>query len=1226
MPLPAVTVHEKRFHQELQLSQSPTVSGCKAIKWEEGTSYVASVTIGVDPNCLFFYWTDQHRKSECLDLAVVRDTRTGDKKAHTPRDKTLSQLCLIGEEPTPERCMTIVCGNSYVDLRFISFIFTKRSDAQFWTNELFQLAYNYKTQNISLERTLLKTYTKLKITSASEVRITVKDIIQYFYTDKDDRRRCERTLESHKNDPILLEKFQFKDFLRLYSQIVPRPDLESIFISLTGSKSVKFLTAEQMRDFLNRTQRDPRLNEILHPYATTETARVLIDKYEPHESSRSEGRLSQDGFIRFLLSDANSVVSPSCFTLHQDMSHPLSHYFINSSHNTYLLGAQIKGKSSSEMYRQALLTGCRCVELDCWPEEDGKDILITHGRTFTEPIAIKDALEAISDYAFKTSDYPLILSLENRCPAKLQDKLGRYLKRYFGPALLDQALSSHPLETGVALPSPEALKNCVLVKNKKRAPTVGASPLSGPNHQIDPTGEGIPEDALANDNSDTDDESDDTYPVEAGGLAVSQEATAAAKQTGRPPVVQMVETELSRLVNYVQPTRFDSFEAAKKRDRAYECVSLVEDHANVYLKKDPVHFIDFNKRQMTRVYPNATRVKSTNFLPFFFWSAGCQMVALNVQTADLGMQLNTGVFEINGRSGYLTKPELMRQKNRTLDPFTESNLDGVVPASISIRIITGLMLSLKRISTFVEVDIYGIFADINKKNHRTRACQNNGQNPQYDQTNQPFTFRVMLPEMAYLRISVREERTSRLIGHCLLPVSQFRPGYRHVVLRNEIGQTLPATVFIFTDVKDYVPNYQIDLANALENPIRHQNEHDRKEKMDQLINLTNDLEDQDPEVIEQAMAPKDPLPGNGAPPQLAISNGEMNGNGGNHSELTPPVRNDTPEKIVHPLSACLVVDRAHRESTSTATPSGTPYIGKPRSGSGNLTTQVQPENPDDLAAHQRLQAVHAPVVEELKRQTKAIQKTCSQQDKDLQKLRSKYEKNIKRLEMSHAKERERVILVHDKSRTEQEKRGGGRTTGGGDADGMVKLQEGQWWELLKRQAEAATALRMEYYRKELDLNLTYHETFYRQLEAELNLQQLVMNEQLKSVNTFNVEEIKKKLSQQASKELAELKTRKDLDKSQLEQRRDDVTQKNIRQGVSIAKKYEILYEDRRKILTEEIEMLLQKVKREKSQVELDLREKFDAKRSVLEDELKKNSSPHAATAVRTSNGELNSRF
>ena len=72
------------------------------------------------------------------------------------------------------------------------------------------------------------------------------------------------------------------------------------------------------------------------------------------------------------------------------------------------------------------------------------------------------------------------------------------------------------------------------------------------------------------------------------------------------------------------------------------------------------------------------------------------------------MQLNSAVFEYNGRSGYIMKPELMRRKDRTLDPFTESPLDGVVPAVLTIRILSGLMLSFKRISSFVEVDMYGI--------------------------------------------------------------------------------------------------------------------------------------------------------------------------------------------------------------------------------------------------------------------------------------------------------------------------------------------------------------------------------------------------------------------------------------------------------------------------------------------------------------------------------------
>lgn len=75
------------------------------------------------------------------------------------------------------------------------------------------------------------------------------------------------------------------------------------------------------------------------------------------------GHMSSDGFCRYLMSDENAPVFLDRLELYQEMDQPLAHYFISSSHNTYLTGRQFGGKSSVEMYRQVLLSGCRYVSV-----------------------------------------------------------------------------------------------------------------------------------------------------------------------------------------------------------------------------------------------------------------------------------------------------------------------------------------------------------------------------------------------------------------------------------------------------------------------------------------------------------------------------------------------------------------------------------------------------------------------------------------------------------------------------------------------------------------------------------------------------------------------------------------------------------------------------------------------------------------------------------------------
>lgn len=66
-----------------------------------------------------------------------------------------------------------------------------------------------------------------------------------------------------------------------------------------GSSSKRCtMSTQQLVDFLNKTQRDPRLNEILYPYANSQKARELIAQYEPNKFNVQKGQLSLDGFLR----------------------------------------------------------------------------------------------------------------------------------------------------------------------------------------------------------------------------------------------------------------------------------------------------------------------------------------------------------------------------------------------------------------------------------------------------------------------------------------------------------------------------------------------------------------------------------------------------------------------------------------------------------------------------------------------------------------------------------------------------------------------------------------------------------------------------------------------------------------------------------------------------------------------------------------------------------------
>ncbi|CAF89597.1 unnamed protein product, partial [Tetraodon nigroviridis] len=857
---------------------------------------------------------------EILDMSTIRDTRTG-KYAKQPKDVRVREVLGFGKGESVERkLVTIVHGSDLVNISFLNFQAMQEDTAKIWTDELFTLATNILSQNASRNTFLLKAFTKLKLQVNQDGKIPVKNVLKLF----SDKKRVETALEqcglvNNRSEGLKPDDFTWEAFQNFLNSLCLRPEIQSIFEE-SGSKRKPFISLDQFMDFINRRQRDSRLNEVLYPPLKREQVRQIMERYESNTSQLERDQISLQAFARYLGGEENGIVPPERLDVIDDMNQPLSHYFINSSHNTYLTVGQLTGLSSVEMYRQVLLTGCRCVELDCWKgRPHDEEPYITHGFTMTTEIPFKEVIEAIAESAFKTSPYPVILSFENHVDsAKQQAKMAEYCRTIFGDALVIDPLEKYPLEPGQPLPSPQELLGKILVKNKKKhrhyRPSNGGSirrreqgEQSSPYNDC-PLNDSDASQLLSNGEEKLAERLiKDSDPRKSIGYGQQRWST--------PP------RQMSTLVNYIEPVKFKSFEVANSESGLGGGASSVgagplyvtfshpfppsreeEVLRDVVLRgnqrhghpqglphrvcgvsfKAPPGFIGphgprawvgpplvatsdlndtpsrYNKNQLSRIYPKGTRVDSSNYMPQLFWNVGCQMVALNFQTLDLPMQLNMGVFEYNGGSGYLLKPEFMRRTDKHFDPFTENIVDGIVANTVKIKVgpsfwcpvaaptthqvISGQFLTDKKVGVYVEVDMFGLPADTKRK-YRTKTSNGNSLDPVWDDDMFVFTKvgvpeprpprltvpyppsppspQVVLPTLASLRIVVFEEN-GKFVGHRILPVSAIRPGFHYINLKNELNQPLLLpSLLVYTEAQDYIPNEHQEYAEALTNPIKH---------------------------------------------------------------------------------------------------------------------------------------------------------------------------------------------------------------------------------------------------------------------------------------------------------------------------------------------------------------------------------------------------------------------
>uniref|UniRef100_A0A4W3GDY2 Phosphoinositide phospholipase C n=1 Tax=Callorhinchus milii TaxID=7868 RepID=A0A4W3GDY2_CALMI len=635
----------------------------------------------------------------------------------------------------------------------------------------------------------------------------------------------------------------FEEFCVFYKMMSLRRDLFLLLKSYSDKKD--HLTLEEVAVFLNKEQKMANV--------TLEYCMDIVEKFEVSEENKQQNVLGIEGFTDFMRSPAADIFNASHYELNQDMDQPLCNYFIASSHNTYLTGDQLLSQSKVDMYSWVLQAGCRCVEVDCWDGPDGEPI-VQHGYTLTSKVLFKDVVETIDKYAFIKNEYPVILSIENHCSIQQQQKIAGYLKDILGDKL---DLSSIQMSDPKQFPTPQSLRGKILIKGKKLAPDVGADEEEGEVSDEDSADE-IEEDCkldngtnhpqmesfirkkldfLLKESQIRDKEDPDSYTVCAllrathEGLNMNlQQVTSDVRYTlqihskshtpeedevrqdctgketgqshrmGRRRKTMKLCRGLSDLVVY---TNSVTSQDILGQGTAGNILSLSETRAHQLLQQKPEQFMNFNQKQLTRVYPSAYRIDSSNFNPQPYWNVGCQMVALNYQTDGRMMQLNQALFMVNGNSGYVLKPQLMCQG--AFNPFSEDPLQGQPKKQLILKIISGQQLPKppysmlgdrgEIIDPFVEVEIIGLPVDCCKE--QTRAVDDNGFNPVWEET---MTFTVHMPEVTLVRFLVWDHDPigRDFVGQRTVAFSSLMPGYRHVYLE---GMT-EASIFVHVMIHD----------------------------------------------------------------------------------------------------------------------------------------------------------------------------------------------------------------------------------------------------------------------------------------------------------------------------------------------------------------------------------------------------------------------------------------
>ncbi|KAK1357141.1 Phosphoinositide phospholipase C [Heracleum sosnowskyi] len=563
----------------------------------------------------------------------------------------------------------------------------------------------------------------------------------------------------------------------------PPPDVVQTFKNY--SEDGTHLSPDQLRRFLVEVQGDEGATMIECESIVQQVVdrRHKIDKFSRHS-------ITLDNFQYFLFStDLNPPMSSQ---VDQDMTAPLSHYFIYTGHNTYLTGNQINSDCSDVPIIEALKRGVRVIELDLWPDSNSRKgaIHVKHGGTLTRPVDLLKCLRSIKEHAFVTSPYPVVITLEDHLTADLQAEVAQMLTETFG-----EVLYCPEEDSSKELPSPENLKKRVIISTKP--PKEYLENKSADDNKNNLSGRKDFDDGLSDNEpvNDTDDllNNDKSFDI--------NKQSHSAADFDELDLRMNVGPEYKRITGiHAGKPKGGLKEALKVEADKVRRLSLSEQGLEKAAKSHGVDVVRFTQKNILRIYPKGMRVNSSNYNPLIGWMHGAQMVAFNMQGYGKNLRLMHGMFRANGGCGYVKKPDFLLRAgpgNQVFDP--KEKLPAKKTIKVKVYMADGWRLDFKKThfdsysppDFYTKVRIVGVPAD---ETNKKTAVKINTWTPFW---NEEFEFPLSVPELAILCIEVCDtddalKKKDGFGGQNCLPVSQIRPGIRAVPLYDRKGVKYPS--------------------------------------------------------------------------------------------------------------------------------------------------------------------------------------------------------------------------------------------------------------------------------------------------------------------------------------------------------------------------------------------------------------------------------------------------